>query len=150
MSRVYRLKVQVKSMETLTTGKLAKAGGVNLETIRFYERQGLLPKPARTSAGYRTFAASTVQRIRFIKRAQVLGFTLAEIKELLALSSPARVSCGTVREKAEAKIKDIEDRIISLQAMHQALTELAESCSGKGPISKCPIMESLTHQTEEL
>nr|WP_281721459.1 MerR family DNA-binding protein [Nitrosomonas nitrosa] len=136
-------------MEYLTTGKLAKASGVKLETVRFYERQGLLPKPARTSAGYRCFSPVAVQRIQFIKRAQVLGFTLTEIKELLALSSAAGVSCGTVRESANAKIKDIEDRIRSLQSMRRALGRLARTCSGEGPISKCPILESLAHPKEE-
>lgn len=147
MSRVYG--VEGLDMEVLTIGKLAKAAGVNLETVRFYERQGLLPKPARTSVGYRAFTPDMVRRIRFIKRAQILGFTLAEIKDLLTLSSTTRSSCGTVREKAEAKLKDIDERITSLQAMHQALTRLSKSCSGKGPISKCPILESLTEAEEE-
>jgi len=135
-------------MNTLTSGKLAKASGVNLETIRFYERQNLLPKPPRTAAGYRTFPADAVQRVRFIRRAQTLGCSLKEIKELLALSTTRGTSCKTVRERAEKKIQDIEQKIAALEAVNKALRKLADSCRGRGPLAKCPILECLSGEKE--
>ena len=135
-------------MNTLTSGKLARASGVNLETIRFYERQNLLSKPPRTAGGYRAFPADAVQRVRFIRRAQTLGFSLREIKELLALSVVRGVSCATVRERAERKIKEIEGKIASLEAMRKALRKLAGACAGRGPVSRCPILECLGSEKE--
>src|SRR5436309_5094914 len=101
-------------MERLTTGQLARRGGVNLESIRFYERQGLLPKPPRTFSGYRVFSEDSVRRIRFVKRAQELGFSLREIKELLALRLEPGTSCADVRRRAEAKLSDIDRKISDL------------------------------------
>ncbi len=121
--------------------------GVHLETIRFYERQKLLPKAPRTSSGYRIFAPETVQRVRFIKRAQALGFTLKEIGELLDLRVSSGTTCATVRRHAEAKVADIDEKIRQLKKMKQALAHLAESCTGRGPLSECPILAAL--QTEE-
>ena len=135
-------------METLTSGRLAKAAGVNLDTIRFYERQGLLAKPPRTASGYRHFSFDAIQRVRFIRRAQTLGFSLKEIKELLALSAARRTSCATVRQRAEGKITEIEQKIRALNAMKQALTKLAEACSGRGPVRQCPILECLGSDEE--
>ena len=135
-------------MEALTSGKLAKAARVNLDTIRFYERQGLLPKPPRTASGYRHFSADAIQRVRFISRAQTLGFSLKEIKELLALSAAQRTSCATVRQRAERKIVEIEQKIRDLDGMKQALMKLAEACSGRGPVTQCPILECLGSDEE--
>ncbi len=135
-------------MNTLASGKLAKASGVKLETIRFYERQNLLPKPPRTAAGYRTFPADAVQRVRFIRRAQSLGFSLKEIKELLALSTARGASCKTVRDRAEKKMQDIEQKIAALEAMNKALRTLADSCRGRGSLAKCPILECLSGEKE--
>lgn len=136
------------SMKELRSGELAKAAVVNLDTIRFYERQNLLPKPPRTAAGYRAFPAEAVQRVRFIRRAQTLGFSLKEIKELLALSVARTTSCSVVRERAEKKISDIEGKIADLDAMKKALRKLADSCSGRGPLTKCPILECLGSEKE--
>lgn len=130
-------------MEGLTTGRLASQGGVNLETVRYYERRGLLPKPLRTPAGYRTFDVEAVRRLRFIKQAQGLGFSLKEIKELLALRVDPRTSCADVRRRAEVKIADIEEKLRALRSMKRALVGLAAACRGRGPVSVCPILEAL-------
>src|SRR5262245_5989173 len=94
-------------MKQLTIGNVAKESGVNLETIRYYEREGLLPEPQRTETGYRMFSRSAISRLRFIKRAQQLGFSLKEIKEILALRMDTNKSCADIRERAKAKIADV-------------------------------------------
>lgn len=127
----------------LRIGDLAKQARVNLETIRYYERQGLLSRPPRTESGYRVFAPDAVRRIRFIKRAQELGFSLKEIQELLALRVDARTSCAEVRKRAQAKTADVEDKIRTLSAIKKALVRLTSACQGRGPVSECPILESL-------
>jgi len=129
-------------MESLTSGKLANQGGVNLETIRYYERRGLLPKPPRTPGGYRTFDAEAVRRLRFIKQAQALGFSLKEVRELLALRLDPRSSCADVRRRAEAKIADIEQKLRALRAMRKVLVRITAACAGRGPVNECPILES--------
>lgn len=132
----------------LTIGRLARLGGVNLETIRYYERQGLLPKPPRTSTGYRMFPEDAARRLRFIKRAQELGFSLAEIRELLSLRVRPAASRAAVRARAEAKIADIEQKIRTLRAMNEVLRGLIDRCDECGPVAACPILESLDHETE--
>jgi len=116
---------------------------VNLETIRYYERQGLLPAPPRTAAGYRVFPREAARRLRFIKRAQELGFSLNEIAELLALRIKTGAKQTDMRMRAEAKITDIEQKIRTLQAMKKNLCQLTERCEGCGPLVECPILESL-------
>ena len=133
----------------ITTSELAKRGGVNLETIRYYERVGLLPKPPRSGAGYRQFSPESVRRVRFIKRAQELGFSLKEIKELLALRIAAGSTRAEVRKRAEAKIADIEGKVQHLRAMKKTLVRLVETCCGSGPASECPILESLSLEKEK-
>src|SRR5881628_1730917 len=130
-------------MNTLRTGDLARQGGVHLETVRYYERRGLLPKPPRTSAGYRAFDAEAVRRLRFIKQAQALGFSLKEVRELLALRLNPRTSCADVRRRAEAKIADIEEKLRGLRAMKKVLVRITTACVGREPVSECPILESL-------
>ena len=130
-------------MGQLTIGALAKEADVNLQTIRYYEREGLLPEPPRRPSGYRMFSNEDVQRVRFIKSAQELGFSLKEIKELLALRVDANTSCAEVRERAKAKIADVEDKLRTLQAMKQALIRLTATCTGQGPVADCPILESI-------
>ena len=127
----------------LKIGEVAERGGVNLQTIRYYEREKLLPEPPRLASGYRMFPESTVRRVHFIKRAQDLGFTLAEIKELLSLRIDHTGDRGDVRALAEAKIADIEEKIRTLTQMKQVLTDLTERCSGCGPSSECPILDSI-------
>jgi MerR family copper efflux transcriptional regulator len=129
-------------------GELAKRSGVNLETVRYYERRGLLPRPPRTSSGYRSFPADAVRRVRFIRRAQALGFRLAEIEGLLALRVDPQTSCAEVRDQARAKAADIEEKMRLLEGMRRSLERLASTCSGQGSVSACPILESL--EAEEL
>src|SRR5229473_2692676 len=135
--------------EQITTSQLAKRGGVNLQTIRYYERTGLLPKPPRSGSGYRQFSPESVRRVRFIKRAQELGFSLKEIKELLALRIAPGSTRTDVRKRAEARITDIDEKLQHLRSMRKALVRLTESCCGSGPASDCPILESLSLDEKE-
>jgi MerR family mercuric resistance operon transcriptional regulator len=116
---------------------------VNVETVRYYERRGLIEQPPRPQSGFRRYAPETIARLRFIKRAQELGFSLEEIGELLALRVDPETTCAEVKERAEAKIADVEEKLQDLQKMKRALERLAESCTGSGPVSECPILEVL-------
>ena len=127
----------------LKIGDVAERGGVNLQTIRYYEREGLLPEPPRLASGYRIFPESSVRRVRFIKRTQELGFSLAEIRDLLSLREDAGAGAQEIRDRARAKVLDIEEKIRALRAMKEALNSLAEKCSGCGPLSECPILDAL-------
>src|SRR5260370_20194248 len=133
-------------MEELTTAKLAREGGVNVETIRYYERHGLLRKAPRTPSGYRKFSNADLNRLRFVRRAQELGFTLKEVKELLAIRVKPGSSCGDVRRKAEAKIADFDQKVRHLQAIREALVRMKETCTGRGPLTNCSILEALNVQ----
>ena len=130
-------------MKSLTIGHLAKEAGVNLETVRYYERQGLMSKPPRSTSGYRLFPAEATRRIRFIRRAQELGFSLAEIRELLSLRVSRTTTSAEIKARAEAKIADINAKIRTLESMSKTLRRLTKVCSGCGPVSECPILESL-------
>jgi DNA-binding transcriptional MerR regulator len=129
--------------ETMTVGIAARRAGVKIDTIRYYERLALLPRSPRTEAGYRTLTDETVQRLRFIKHAQALGFTLNEIRQLLALRPTPGKTCADVRSHAEAKIADVELKIRSLQAMKRALQQLVSACKSDGPASECSFLENL-------
>lgn len=109
----------------------------------FYEREGLIEEADRRASGYRQFDEAVVDRVRFIREAKELGFTLKEIKELLSLKLDPRSSSAAVKERAEAKMDDIEEKIRLLQRMKRALSKLTKACSGNGPASECPILESL-------
>lgn len=135
-------------MEGLKVGEVAKQAGVNLQTIHYYERRGLLPRPPRTGSNYRAYPEDAVRRVRFIKRAQELGFTLKEIQELLSLRAAPRARCADVRKRAEIKVQDIDDKIRTLQAIRKALTKLIGECSGEGPVTQCPILEALDSEDE--
>ncbi|MBI2897941.1 MAG: heavy metal-responsive transcriptional regulator [Deltaproteobacteria bacterium] len=135
-------------MESMTIGQVANAAGVGVETVRFYEREGLLAKPPRRPSGYRQYPPVAVRRIRFIKRAKDLGFTLGEIRELLALRVDPRTTCGDVRDRAEAKIADIDGKLLALQRMRAALVDLTKACSGRGPTSECPILDALDEEED--
>ena len=130
-------------MDGLSISQVAKRGGVNIQTIRYYERQGLLAPTSRTEAAYRIFSAESVRRIRFIKRAQELGFSLKEIKDLLSLRIDAHTTQADIRKRTQAKIADVEQKILHLQAIHASLLRMAEDCSGCGSLKDCPILESL-------
>ena len=127
----------------LKIGEVAERGGVNLQTIRYYEREKLLPEPPRLVSGYRVYPDQTVRRVRFIKRAQEIGFTLAEIRELLAIRIDSGRDSAEVRALANAKINDIKEKIQTLHRMKEALGRITERCSGCGPASECPILESI-------
>ncbi|RUL87942.1 MerR family transcriptional regulator [Tautonia sociabilis] len=130
-------------MGYLRTGELARRAGVNVETLHFYERKGLLPEPPRRASGYREYPAESVRLIRFIKRAQELGFSLNEIHELLALRVRPGVTCAQVRERAERKSAEVRRKIADLKAIERALRKLTASCSGRGPVAICPVLEYL-------
>jgi MerR family copper efflux transcriptional regulator len=130
-------------MEKLTIGQLAKKANVNLETIRYYERRGLIPEPPRNKSGHREYSIEEVKRTEFIKRSQALGFSLKEISELLSLRVEPGRTCGDVKARIEAKIEDIEKRIMDLEQIGKALSRLSSRCTGKGPVGQCPILEEL-------
>ena len=120
---------------------MAERARVSLQTIRYYEREGLLPKPPRLASGYRTFPDTSADRVRFIKRAQELGFSLAEIRELLSMGRGA--SAQEMRNRAKAKVAEIERKIRALREMKSALNKMAERCPGCGPLSDCPILDAM-------
>lgn len=130
-------------MQHLTIGQVAKDAGVGVETIRFYEREGLIGKPERRPSGYRHYPPEIVRRIRFIQRAKELGFSLREITELLSLRVARGSTCADVRAQALSKMKDIDTKITVLQGMRAALVRLSEACVGRGPVSECPILDAL-------
>src|SRR5216684_812197 len=134
-------------MKSLTIGRLAKQAGVNLETVRFYERRGLLPTPPRSASGYRLFPADAARRLRFIRRAQELGFSLKEIRELLSLRVSRATKSRDIRARTEGKIADIDAKIRSLESMKRTLRKLTKACDGCVPIAECPILDSLDRET---
>lgn len=130
-------------------GEVAATAGCNIQTLRYYERRGLLRQPGRTASGYREYPEETVRIVRFIKRAQELGFTLQEIEELLRLRNGEGAGRGDVRAIAEAKMRDIEQKQTHLQAMHKGLGSLLQSCANQGGGSACPILDALNDPGEE-
>jgi len=131
-------------MASLRTAEVARQAGVNIETLRFYERKGILAEPPRRASGYRDYPPETVSRVRFIKRAQELGFSLREIKELLELTTVPRAKSGRVRQLAQSKLAEIDHKIQDLEAMKRTLTDLVCACDGRSPLTSCPIIESLS------
>jgi MerR family mercuric resistance operon transcriptional regulator len=127
----------------LLIGEVARAARVNIQTLRYYERRRLLRPPQREPNGYRRYDGEAVRIVRFVKQAQALGFSLKEIKELLALRLDPRRSCGDVRVRAEAKLADIDQKIAGLRAMKVTLTRFIAACSGRGPVRECPILDAL-------
>lgn len=129
-------------MVEMTIGKLAKAAGVGVETIRFYERKGILRKPQKRDTGFRLYEADQALRVRFVKRAQDLGFTLREIKELLDIQNSKKLTGGQVKLRAEQKISEIRQKIADLQQMELSLLELSRVCgNGAQAIRECKIFD---------
>ena len=128
-------------MSELTIGSLADEAGVNVETIRYYQRRGLMPEPYKPAQGYRRYDATTVKRVRFIKRAQALGFTLEEIGGLLKLDEAH--ACAETRELASHKLQTIETKLADLVAMRKALTALLCQCDAGAMKGNCPIIHAL-------
>ncbi len=135
-----------EGMKPLTIGKVAGLAGVGVETVRFYERKKMIPKPPRSAAGYRQYPESTVQRLRFIRRAKGLGFSLKEIKELLTLRADPQATCSDVRQRAEQKLADIEQRMDDLEKMRAALQVLLKACSTNTTSTECPILQAITRE----
>jgi MerR family mercuric resistance operon transcriptional regulator len=127
----------------LTIGQLARACGTSVDTIRYYERERLLPRPQRSPSRFRLYEPAAAARLRFIRQAKGLGFSLDEIRELLALRVDGTKTCGDVRARARTKIGEIETRIEDLGRMKAALDQLAATCAGSGPTSECPILDAL-------
>jgi MerR family transcriptional regulator, copper efflux regulator len=134
---------QESMREVLTIGEVAKAARVGVETIRFYEREGLIAQPPRRGAGYRQYSPDVIRRMRFIRGAKELGFTLKEISELLSLRVDPSTTCADVRAIARAKIIDIEKKVVELRKIGTVLDRLARVCRGRGPTSECPILDML-------
>lgn len=125
-----------------TIGKLAKEAGVGVETVRFYERKGLIKRPQKREVGFRVYSPEDISKIRFIKRAQELGFTLREVKELLDLQSKKKVTGGQVRDMADKKIADIRSKISDLSRMEKSLSRLSRVCGdGEQAIRECKFFE---------
>ena len=134
-------------MGNLTIGKLARQANVGVETLRYYERRGLIEPQRRTDSGYRLYDDDARRRLQFIRRAQTLGFSLDEIAELLSLSNQPTASAADVKHLARAKIDDIEARIRDLERMKIALSELKEQCPGHtGTTAQCPILAALSQK----
>jgi MerR family copper efflux transcriptional regulator len=126
----------------LTIGQLARRAGVGIETVRFYERQGLLPKPPRTPSGYRQYSADALGRLAFIGRAKALGFALREIAELLVLDASREATCDDVKRKAQAKLAETEAQLAELTRVRNTLKDLVSACAG-GPAGTCPVLLNL-------
>ena len=128
---------------SLTIGKLASAAGVNAQTIRYYERTGLFQAPERSRSGYRQFGDDELRRLLFIRRAQSVGFSLTDIRELLGLRTHDPRSCAAVSRRVDAKIAVTEEKIRELQRLHKSLTRLRASCAARERSADCPVLEAL-------
>jgi MerR family transcriptional regulator, copper efflux regulator len=135
-------------MKDLTIGKAAKEAGVNVETIRFYERRGLIEQP-RKGAGYRLYPPEMVARIRFIRQAQQIGFSLRETQDLLSLRADPRADCADVRQRALTKIDEVDQKIADLQRIRAALETVVEACPGRGGLEACTILDALHGHSDE-
>jgi MerR family mercuric resistance operon transcriptional regulator len=134
----------------MRTSEVADRAGVNAETLRYYERRGLLTQPPRTGGGYRDYPPRTVDLLRFIKRAQELGFSLGEVQELLDLDGGGPDSCDTARALAEHLRADLEAKIRDLQRMHHSLSDLVATCDLPRVERRCPLLEALEHDQQEI
>ena len=135
-------------MNTLSTphftiGAVAQRAGVGIDTIRYYERESLLPPPLRRASGYRDYGPGAVERLRFIRRAKDLGFSLEDIRELLALSTDRERGVKSVKQRAEARLAEVDKRIHELQRVKRGLKQLIDACPGHGPLEQCPILRAL-------
>ena len=128
---------------TFLTGQIAKKAGVSVETLRFYEKKGLIPEPMRTDAGYRQYPEETIWRIQFIKNVQKLGFTLQEIRELLSITLVTKKQCQQVKGEIDHKLIEVDEKINKLNEIHHALNSLRKKCNEGGIDGKCPILKFL-------
>lgn len=130
-------------MSSYTIGRLASSSGTGVETIRYYERRGLIDAPPRRASGYRDYPQDAVIRLRFIARAKSLGFSLMDIKQLLELRVSPEANCDDVRARGEAKVADVRSKLKSLRQMERALVRLVKSCDERKSSSACPILDAL-------
>src|SRR5687768_10482253 len=133
----------MRTITNMSIGEVAEAVGVGVQAIRFYEREGLIAKPARTKSGYRQYEAAAIDQLRFVRRAQELGFTLKEIRQLIALETVQGADCDEVCDAATAKVGAIQKKIDDLTRMKTELEGLIQSCAGSVPVRQCKIMECL-------
>ena len=126
-------------------GEVAKIAGVHVETVRFYERQGIIRQPAKPPMGIRRYSSENINRIRFVKHAQALGFTLHEVKDLLALRTAGSSSCGRVQAQAAGKLKLVQEKLAALQRLEKTLTSFLEECGRpkRSTTEECPVLQAL-------
>ncbi|CAN5230053.1 helix-turn-helix domain-containing protein [soil metagenome] len=129
-------------------GQLAQQAGVGIDTVRYYEREGLLPKAIRLASGYRTYDIDAARRLRFVRRAKALGFTLPEIRELLSLSDGGDGDMGNLRAAAATKLADVDTRIAELGRVRDGLAALVAVCPGHGALGDCPILDALAGESQ--
>ncbi|EIL95733.1 MULTISPECIES: heavy metal-responsive transcriptional regulator [Rhodanobacter] len=134
---------------SLTIGAVAKRVGVAIDTIRYYEREGLLPEPQRRASGYRSYGDDAIAQLRFIRRAKNLGFTLEEIRELLSLSTDRQRGVKAVKQRAQQRLAAIDQRIAELHKVRDGLAQLVDSCPGHGKPEECPILRALVEDRDE-
>jgi MerR family copper efflux transcriptional regulator len=135
-----------KTNRLMKIGELSALSGLSIDTIRFYEKQGLIPPPRRTDTNYRMYDADSPRRLIFIRKARDLGFTLQEIGQLLALSEDGHAGAGDVKQRAKAKLSDLDRKIAEMQEMRRSLEKLVNACSGRGPRRTCPILAALADE----
>ena len=129
-------------MKSMHIGRLAAEANVSVDTVRYYERSQLLPAPTRTASGYRTYPPSVVERLRFIRRAKELGFSLEEIRDLLTVSDERDTGVASVRDIAAKRLADVEARLAELSQLRDGLKDLVDACPGHGDLGKCPILNA--------
>ena len=132
----------IKIARGMTIGRLADAAGVNLETVRYYERIGLIPPPPRTQGKHRAYAAEHVRRLTFIRRARELGFRIDDIRTLLVLVKPDHLSCGEVKEIASVHLSDVRTKLVDLVRLEAILSASVEQCTGE-QLAPCPVLDFL-------
>ena len=138
-----------EGITTFKIGEVASRAGVNKETVRYYEKRNLISEPDRRRSGYRIFTKRHIEQIKFIKRAQELGFTLSEIKELLELRLDGKTSCEQVRKKAESKREEVREKIKDLEGIKNVLADLIESCKADGTTEECVILNALEGEKDD-
>ncbi len=135
--------MQSNKITKFTAGRLAKEVGINIQTIRFYDRQGILKPSSRTGAGYRVYDQESLKRLTFIIQAKELGFSLREIKELLALRVRSAQTCDRVQKKSKEKLKDIQNKIVHLKKLEKTLKRLVSDCENRVVSDQCPILDKI-------
>ena len=136
-------------MTSMHIGRLAAQANVSVDTVRYYERAQLLPPPSRTVSGYRMYPATAVERLRFIRRAKELGFSLDEIRDLLTLSDQRETGVASIRGIAAQRLADVEARLAELERLRDGLKHLVDACPGHGDPDQCPILNAFTSTNDE-